>query len=91
MGPEGEGTMKERTTDRVSTAPDPEVPPTIGPRARVGLLAKLIVFLIAALVPLAAITWAVAVGAIRTSMREEFTSKGMVIANSLATSGSISS
>jgi twitching motility protein PilJ len=79
--------MKERTIDRVSTAPDREVPPTIGPRARVGLLAKLIVFLIAALVPLAAITWAVAVGAIRASMREEFTSKGTAIANSLASSG----
>src|SRR5258708_1222001 len=34
MGPEGEGTMRERTTDRVSTPPDSHVPPPI--RSRLG-------------------------------------------------------
>ncbi len=54
---------------------------------RFGLLAKIILFLTATLVPLAAVTWTVSVRALRSSMTEEFTSKGTAIARSLASSG----
>ena len=54
---------------------------------RFGLLAKIVVFLILVLVPLAAITWYASVRTLRTEMTEEFTSKGTAIANSLASSG----
>jgi len=53
---------------------------------RFGLLPKIILFLFAALVPLAAITWYVSVQTLRQKMTEEFTSKGMAIAKSLASS-----
>ena len=52
-----------------------------------GLLAKIILFLGAVLVPLAAITWYVSVQTLRQRMTEEFTSKGTAIANTLASSG----
>ena len=55
--------------------------------ARFGLLAKIIVFLAAVLIPLAAVTWYVSVRTLRERMTEEFTSKGSAIANSLASSG----
>jgi twitching motility protein PilJ len=54
---------------------------------RLGLLGKIVVFLVAALVPLAAVTWYVSARSIRTSMTEEFVSKGEAIASSLASSG----
>ena len=57
------------------------------PRARFGLLPKIILFLVAALIPLAAVTWYVSVRTLRERMTEEFTSKGTAIANSLASSG----
>jgi twitching motility protein PilJ len=53
---------------------------------RVGLLAKIILFLAAVLIPLAAVTAYVSVDALRDRMTEEFTSKGSAIANSLASS-----
>ena len=53
-------------------------------RLRFGLLPKMIVFLTAVLLPLAAITWYVSVRTLRQEMTEEFTSKGTAIANSLA-------
>ena len=56
-------------------------------RLRFGLLPKMIVFLTAVLLPLAAITWYVSVRTLRQEMTEEFTSKGTAIANSLASSG----
>jgi sensor histidine kinase regulating citrate/malate metabolism len=56
-------------------------------RLRFGLLPKMIVFLAAVLIPLAAITWYVSVQRLRHEMTEEFTSKGTAIANSLASSG----
>jgi twitching motility protein PilJ len=56
-------------------------------RPRFGLLAKIILFLAAVLVPLAAITWFISVQTLRQRMTEEFTSKGTAIANSLASSG----
>ncbi|HXG02665.1 MAG TPA: methyl-accepting chemotaxis protein [Candidatus Binatia bacterium] len=56
-------------------------------RVRFGLLPKIIVFLAATLVPLAAITWYISVQTLRRNMTEEFTSKGTAIASSLASSG----
>jgi len=61
-----------------------------GPERRrlgLGLLGKIVLFLAAALVPLAAVTWYVSARSLRTSMTEEFTSKGEAIASSLASSG----
>jgi twitching motility protein PilJ len=55
-------------------------------RFRFGLLAKIILFLAAVLVPLAAVTAYVSVDALRSQMTEEFTSKGSAIANRLASS-----
>jgi methyl-accepting chemotaxis protein len=54
---------------------------------RFGLGTKIILFLAAVLIPLAAITWFVSVQTLRQRMTEEFTSKGTAIANSLASSG----
>jgi twitching motility protein PilJ len=53
---------------------------------RVGLLTKIVLFLVVTLLPLAAVTWMIAVRALRDNLTEEFTSKGTAIANSLATS-----
>jgi len=63
---------------------------TVAPRRRwfrLGLLSKIILFLAAILVPLAAITWYLSVQTIERSMTAEFTDKGTAIANSLASSG----
>jgi methyl-accepting chemotaxis protein len=54
---------------------------------RLGLLGKIVIFLVVALVPLAAVTWYVSARSIRASMTEEFISKGEAIASSLASSG----
>ncbi len=54
---------------------------------QVGLLAKIIMFLAAVLIPLAATTGYLSVKALRENMTDEFTSKGSAIANSLANSG----
>ena len=51
-----------------------------------GLLAKIILFLAAVLIPLAIITWTISVQTLQRSMTEEFTSKGAAIADSLASS-----
>src|SRR5919108_4192134 len=56
-------------------------------KPRFGLLAKIILFLAAVLVPLAAVTWLISVQTLRQRMTEEFTSKGSAIANTLASSG----
>jgi methyl-accepting chemotaxis protein len=56
-------------------------------RLGLGLLGKIVLFLVAVLVPLAAITWYVSARSLRTNMTEEFTSKGEAIASSLASSG----
>jgi len=56
-------------------------------RTRLGLRGKMVLFLVAALIPLAAITWYVSARSLRTSMAAEFSSKGEAIASSLATSG----
>ncbi len=71
--------------DNVTGRPDgtAEAPTT---RLRFGLLAKIILFLAAVLIPLAAITWTISVRTLHQTMTEEFTSKGSAIANSLASS-----
>ncbi len=56
-------------------------------KPRFGLLPKIILFLAAALVPLAAVTWYISVQALTRNMTKEFTSKGSAIAKSLASSG----
>jgi len=56
-------------------------------KLRFGLLPKIILFLAATLVPLAAITWWISVHSLTTNLTEEFTSKGSAIAKSLASSG----
>jgi twitching motility protein PilJ len=56
-------------------------------RPRFGLAARIIVFLAAVLIPLAAITWIISVQTLRYRMTEEFTSRGTAIANRLASSG----
>jgi len=55
-------------------------------KVQFGLLPKIILFLAAALVPLAAITWYISVQTLRTNMTDEFTSKGTAIARSLSSS-----
>ncbi|HET7876914.1 MAG TPA: methyl-accepting chemotaxis protein [Methylomirabilota bacterium] len=57
-----------------------------GARVRFGLLAKIVVFLLAVLVPLALVSSYLAYQSLQTNMTEEFTSKGTAIANSLASS-----
>ena len=56
------------------------------PVVRVGLLAKIVLFLVLTLLPLAAIAWTISVRTLRDNLTDEFTSKGTAIANSLATS-----
>jgi len=53
---------------------------------RLGLLGKIVLFLVLTLVPLATITWWISVRSLTTNMTEEFTSKGTAIARSLASS-----
>jgi twitching motility protein PilJ len=54
---------------------------------RLGLLTKIILFVAATLIPLAAITWWISIRALTTNLTEEFTSKGAAIAKSLSSSG----
>ncbi len=57
-----------------------------GRKVRFGLLPKIILFMVAALAPLAAVTWYISVQTLRQNMADEFTSKGTAIAKSLASS-----
>jgi twitching motility protein PilJ len=54
---------------------------------RIGLLPKIVLFMGAVLVPLAAITWWISVQRMTANLTDEFTSKGTAIAKSLASSG----
>jgi methyl-accepting chemotaxis protein len=60
--------------------------PAAGVKVRFGLLAKIVVFLLAVLIPLAAVSSYFAYQSLLTNMTQEFTSKGSAIANSLASS-----
>jgi twitching motility protein PilJ len=53
---------------------------------RFGLQPKLILFLVAVLITLGAVSWYVSVHTLRQRMTDEFTSKGTAIANTLASS-----
>jgi methyl-accepting chemotaxis protein len=72
-----------------STRELPDEERTTGQPARrgLGLLGKIVIFLVVALVPLAAVTWYVSARSIKAAMTEEFVSKGEAIAGSLASSG----
>jgi methyl-accepting chemotaxis protein len=72
----------ERRTARLKE----ETEMTKKPGVRVGLLAKIVLFLVLTLLPLGAIAWTISVRALRDNLTDEFTSKGTAIANSLATS-----
>jgi methyl-accepting chemotaxis protein len=58
-----------------------------GSRVRFGLLAKITLFLVLVLLPLAAVSWTIAYQSLQENMTREFTDKGSAIANSLASSG----
>ncbi|HEY7037249.1 MAG TPA: methyl-accepting chemotaxis protein [Methylomirabilota bacterium] len=60
---------------------------TTSSRVRFGLLGKIILFLVAILVPLAAVSWSLAYRSLQDNLTREFTDKGSAIANSLASSG----
>ncbi len=55
-------------------------------RIRFGLLPKIVLFLLAVMVPLAGVSSYFSVQALQSNMTDEFTSKGTAIANSLASS-----
>jgi methyl-accepting chemotaxis protein len=73
---EGAASGGERAADSASV-----------PRVRFGLLAKITLFLVLVLVPLAALSWTIAYHSLQDSLTREFTDKGSAIANSLASSG----
>jgi len=72
---------------RTREIPDEEQKAGQPARRGLGLLGKIVIFLVAALVPLAAVTWYVSARSIKKAMTEEFVSKGEAIAGSLASSG----
>ena len=57
------------------------------PRPQLGLLAKLLLFLGAVLIPLAAMTWAISVQTLRARLTEELIGRGSAIAGALAATG----
>jgi len=72
---------------RTRELPDEEQRTGRPARRGLGLLGKIVIFLVVALVPLAAVTWYVSARSIKAAMTEEFVSKGEAIAGSLASSG----
>jgi methyl-accepting chemotaxis protein len=78
--------MRKRA-DTTGSAGDHAAPPTPGARVRFGLLAKITLFLVLVLVPLAAVSWTIAYRSLQDNLTREFTDKGSAIANSLASSG----
>ena len=73
----------------VEPPPSPRASRAEGARwwsGRFGLLAKITLFLLLILVPLAVLTWTISVQSLRTNLTAEFTSKGSAIAKGLANS-----
>jgi methyl-accepting chemotaxis protein len=68
----------ESTGSTVETAP--------ASRARFGLLAKITVFLVLVLLPVAIVSWIIAYRSLQENLSREFTDKGSAIANSLSSS-----
>lgn len=68
----------EGTGSTVETAP--------ASRARFGLLAKITVFLVLVLLPVAIVSWIIAYRSLQENLSREFTDKGSAIANSLSSS-----
>src|SRR4029434_8693025 len=60
---------------------------TTAGRVRFSLLAKITLFLVVILIPLAAVSWIIAYRSLQDNLTREFTDKGSAIANSLASSG----
>src|SRR3954462_30977 len=75
-----ERTQRRSGTQRIEYAPELRR----GGRLSLGLRAKIILLGAGMLIPLAAITWFIAVESLRRNMTQEFTSKGVSIAESLA-------
>jgi signal transduction histidine kinase len=79
--------MNEPTQRGSGTEPiDSAAKPPGGGRLRLGLRAKIMLLGAGVLIPLAALTWFIAIESLRRNMTEEFTSKGVSIAESLANS-----
>jgi methyl-accepting chemotaxis protein len=78
--------MRKRT-DGSTTGGAQAAEAATGSRVRFGLLAKITLFLVLVLVPLAAVSWTIAYRSLQENLTREFTDKGSAIANSLASSG----
>ena len=79
--------MNERTLHRSGTERIDDAAEASGTRRlRFGLQAKIILLGAGVLIPLAALTWFIAVDSLRRNMTQEFTSKGVSLAESLANS-----
>ena len=77
----------ERISDRPGTERvEQAVEASSRPQVRFGLRAKIILLGAGVLIPLAALTWFISVESLRRNMTQEFTSKGVSIAESLANS-----
>ena len=77
-----EGTQHRSGTDRVDYAAKPQE----SGRLRLGLRAKIMLLGAGVLIPLAALTWFIAIESLRRNMTQEFTSKGVSMAENLANS-----
>jgi signal transduction histidine kinase len=77
-----ESTHRRSDTQRIDYAPEPSG----RGRLWLGLRAKIILLGAGMLIPLAAITWFIAVESLRRNMTQEYTSRGVSIAESLANS-----
>jgi methyl-accepting chemotaxis protein len=73
--------MRKRTEGTGST-----VETATASRARFGLLAKITVFLVLVLLPVAIVSWIIAYRSLQENLSREFTDKGSAIANSLSSS-----
>jgi len=79
--------MSEQTQHRSGTERIADATESLGGgRLWLGLRAKIILLGAGVLIPLAALTWFIAVESLRRNMTQEFTSKGVSIAESLANS-----
>lgn len=77
--------MKKRTDGRPARG-ERGADASAGVKVRFGLLGKIVLFLLAVLIPLALVSSFFAYQSLQVNLTEEFTSKGSAIANSLASS-----